>query len=145
MKRFAEFALCLARLDVPSARKLWADVHPGWDQPESDEEMLLLLHMARVRSRVMPPWAKAYSRRWLEEQMRPGIAAGVGIAVGSTASEHIPTRRQGIAVRQSMEDAVAKSQRAGIDIDKEAPEVRRRILEARAKEKGYGWRRWHWW
>jgi hypothetical protein len=65
-----EFRRCMLELDVPGARLLWAAVHPGWDQPTSDEEMLILLHMARARAKSAPWRLRNYSKRWLKERER---------------------------------------------------------------------------
>ena len=128
----AEFRRCLAELDVQTARRLWQHVHPGWPQPESDYEMLVTLHAARLQSINVSTRAKNYSRRWLQEREVGITQKGVGVAI--KAPRH--RARRALAIREAMEDAVYRSIKAGIDIDDEAIEVRRRIIEARDKEMG---------
>lgn len=83
------------------------------------------MHTARAGMRFIGPGAKAYSEAWLAERRR--IAAAVGIAVVSSSP------RRGFAVAQAMHEAVMESIKAGIDIDTEAAEVRRRMMIARDK------------
>jgi hypothetical protein len=136
VKYAAEFRRCLVDLDVPGARRLWAHVHRGWDQPASDYEMLVLLHMARTRARSIHPLLKDYSRRWLKERETGGVAASVGVATLNANSEDKWTRRRSRNIRDAMSDSAARSIKAGIDPDREAFEVRRRMLAARRKEIG---------
>lgn len=92
--------------------------------------MLAVLHLARLESKRVPKHLKDYSKRWLKERETGRVALAVGISVKAS-----PRRmRQGIAMREAMEDAVLRSVRAGIDLDEEAVEVRRRIMAARDKE-----------
>jgi hypothetical protein len=128
----AMFAHCLLTLDVDKARKLWAHVHPELPQVTSDEEMLVLLHMARIEAKSIPLKLKDYSRRWLRERDRRNVAKAVGIAVGAPPHR----KHKALAVREAMEDAVHRSIKAGIDIDEEATEVRARMFAARDKERG---------
>ncbi len=129
-----EFLRCLRELDVAGARKLWAAVHPQWYQPKTDDEMLIVLHLARLQSKAVHPRHKVYSRQWLREREDGSIAVAVGIAIGA------PVHRiqRALAVRTAMEDAVECSIKAGIDIDSEANEVRYRMIIARDRELGLG-------
>lgn len=126
------FLECMLTLDIEKARKLWSHVFPHLDAPISDEDVLIVLHIARTESPQLPLREKTYSRHWLAERDRRRTAAAVGIAV--KAPHHRANRA--IALREAMEDAVDRSWRAGIDLDKEAPEVKRRIIAARNKELG---------
>ena len=142
IRHAAEFRRCLVHLDVPGARKLWAHVHPGWDQPANDYEMLVLLHLARVRAKSVHPILRQYSKEWLRERETGGYAKSVGVAV---ANAHSPTgwlRRKARGIRDAMGYSVQQSIKAGIDIDDEAFEVRRRMLQARTKEIGGGLLGW---
>ena len=130
MKHSDEFSRCLLELDVTAARLLWAEVFPGWQQPATDHEMLALLHLARLESKRVPKYLKQYSKRWLKERETGRVVMAVGISI--KASPH--RQRQGIAMREAMEDAVLSSVKAGIDLDAGAAEVRRRIMAARDKE-----------
>src|SRR4051812_25398695 len=129
-----EFLRCLQELDVKFARTMWARLFPHLIQPNSDEEMLLQLHLARLQSKSMTARQKRYSRRWLKERESGRVGMAVGLAVG--APPHRLKRAQ--AIREAMEDAVTGSLKAGIDIDTEASEVKSRILQARNKELGIG-------
>lgn len=139
MRYNSEFRRCLIDLDVVAARRLWALVHPGWDQPSSDYEMLVLLHLARMRAWSIPWRLREYSKRWLAERTTGGVAAAVGVA---TKSLDPKMKHRALAVREAMEDAVMRSYRAGFDLDLEAREVQRRMLEARRKERGGGLLGW---
>ncbi len=130
MRYADEFARCLTELDVASARKLWAHVFPGWEQPATDHEMLAVLHLARLESKRVPKHLKQYSKKWLKERETGRVALAVGISVKSSPRRH----HQGLAIREAMEDAVTSSVKAGIDLDDDATEVRRRIMAARDKE-----------
>jgi len=132
MRHAAEFRRCLQELDVQAARKLWREVHADWPQPENDYEMAVMLHMARVQAKCITARGKRYSRRWLQEREVGIIALGVGVAI--KAPPH--RARRALAIREAMEDAVDRSHRAGIHLDYEADEVRRRIIAARDKEMG---------
>jgi hypothetical protein len=80
----------------------------------------------------VPTRLKNFSRRWLAERDRRNAGVAVGVAVGAP-----PHRaKRGLAVREAMTDAVDRAWRAGIDLDTEAPEVRKRIIRARNKELG---------
>ncbi len=130
MKHSAEFFRCLVDLDVAGARKLWAHVMPGLAQFGSDREMLTVLHLARVESKRVPKHLKAYSRRWLKEHETGRVAMAVGISIKAS-----PRRmHQAVAIREAMEGAVLASVKAGVDLDEDAAEVRRRIMIARDKE-----------
>ena len=130
MKHSDEFSRCLIDLDVASARKLWAHVFPSWDQPATDHEMLAVLHLARLESKRVPKHLKQYSKRWLKERETGRVALAVGISI--KASPH--RKQQALAMREAMEDAVLGSVKAGIDLDEDAVEVRRRMMAARDKE-----------
>jgi hypothetical protein len=134
----AEFRRCLVDLDVAGARRLWAHVHPGWDQPTSDYEMLVLLHLARTRANSILPKLRSYSRRWLAERDGGGYAKAVGVATKNSNSPIEAVRSRSRNVRDAMQCSVSTSMKAGIDIDDEAFEVRRRMILARAKEIGGG-------
>jgi len=138
IRHAAEFRRCLVQLDVPGARRLWAHVHPGWDQPASDYEMLVLLHLARVRARSIHPTLRTYSKAWLRERETGGYAKSVGVAVANAHSHVGWLRRKARGIRDAMGYSVQRSIQAGIDIDDEAFEVRRRMLQARIKEMGGG-------
>lgn len=138
IRHAAEFRRCLIDLDIEGARRLWRHVHPGWDQPTTDYEMLVLLHLARVRAMTIHPLLRDYSKEWLRERETGGYAKAVGVAVKNSHSPVDWLRRRALNIRDSMQYAVSSSIKAGIDIDSEAFEVKRRMFAARAKEAGGG-------
>jgi len=92
--------------------------------------MLAVLHLARLESKRVPKYLKQYSKRWLKERETGRVVMAVGISIKAS-----PRRRhQALAMREAMEDAVLGSVKAGIDLDADAAEVRRRIMAARDKE-----------
>jgi hypothetical protein len=89
------------------------------------------MHIARIQMKRIPEAARQYSREWLAERSGP-IAKAVGVAVGSMSSDRYRLERA--KNRQAaMLEAVEAAIKAGIDIDLEAAEVRRRMALARAK------------
>jgi len=134
LKHAAEFRRCLLELDVRAMRMLWQHVHPELPQPEGDDEVLQSMHMARVRAKFTPERSRRYSRHWLAERERR-IAAAVGIAVKVPLSR----RALGDELHHEMRESVLLSHREGLDLDLDAPEVRRRILKARARVLGIKW------
>lgn len=128
----AEFVRCMIQMDVPQARKLWAHVFPHMPQPESDEDMRMVLHLARTKARSVPIRMRLHSKAWLKERETGRIVNAVGISVAAPMHR----RAQGLAIRDAMIDSVQASVKAGLDLDEDASEVRRRMIEARDKERG---------
>jgi hypothetical protein len=126
----AEFRRCILELDAVGIRKLWHHVAPGLHQPKDDAEALHTLHLARTKMSDIPMRLRLYSQAWLDERDRRSVALAVGVAV--KFPEH--RRAQGEDVRDAMSESVMNSYTAGIDLDTEAPEVRKRMFEARAKQ-----------
>lgn len=133
MKHGDELLRCLVEMDVAAARRLFAHVFPHMHQPESDEDMRLQMHLARVQTKRVPQRLRIFSRHWLKERSAGRIALAVGISVVASGPRR---KRQAIAVREAMEDAVRKSLKDGLDLDADAKEVQRRLIAARDKELG---------
>ena len=130
------FRAALESLDVGLARKIWAHAMPHLPQPQTDDEALLSMHIARTGMKKMPFRKRAYSHAWLVERglpsqlpdflrpaadrMYPQPTAAVGIAVRNTTPV-------ALAIRGAMEDAVRD---AGVA---NPPLTKRAILSARAK------------
>lgn len=126
----AEFRRCLLELDVAGIRRLWRHVSPHLHQPATAEEALHTVHLARLQLRGLPARARRYSEDWLfSNKARAKISHAVGIAVSAPA--HRAT--QAHAIRHAMTEAVTLAIRDGVDIDKEAGEVRERMMRARAR------------
>jgi hypothetical protein len=136
---------CLATLDAPLMRKLWAHLRPNLSQPESDGETLATMHLARTECPAIEAWQRMYSHSWLRERalpsllpdhmrasaerMYPIVARAVGISVNATS----PLLRQVAApVRTAMETAVME---AFADHASDG-QVTRRMMEARRRELG---------
>jgi hypothetical protein len=89
------------------------------------------MHIARIQMKRIPEAARSYSKAWLAERSGP-VAKAVGVACLSLSSDRY--RQERAKNRQAaMLDAVSAAIKAGIDIDTEAAEVRRRMALARAK------------
>jgi hypothetical protein len=127
------FREILLTLDVKAARALWARVAPRLPQPKDDDEALVMLHTARVKAQSVPARARAYSAAWLAEreldQVEPIIASSAGAAT-NTKDTGLRSALLG-AMSRAAEAAIA----GGLDVDKDAREVRRIMLDARAKVK----------
>lgn len=123
----------LLSLDIPAARALWARVAPHLAQPKDDDETLVMLHTARTKAKSVPARARAYSSAWLAEremdQVEPIIAASVGAAT-NTKDTGLRTALIG-AMSRAAEAALS----SGLDPENDAVEIRRLMLDARAKVK----------
>jgi hypothetical protein len=71
MQHSAELLRCLRECDVEGMRALWQHVSPHLPQPESDEEALISIHMARTQTDPLPLKLRAYSHAWLTERGLP--------------------------------------------------------------------------
>jgi hypothetical protein len=67
----AEMQRCILELDAVAVQKLWRHIAPHMSQPQSDEEALAGLHMARTGLAAAPFPARAYSHSWLMERGLP--------------------------------------------------------------------------
>jgi hypothetical protein len=126
----AAFRSCLINLDVKGIRKLHRLVNPHLPQPKDDEEALMTLHIARTQSKFLPEHARQYSREWLAERRAGVIAHAVGVSVGMP-SQPLNARQED--VRDAMSDSAGDSHKKGLDLDKDAPEIKNRMMEARRK------------
>lgn len=121
----------MVELDVAGIRRLWKHVCPDLPQPKTDAEALLVLHVARTQSETIPPSLKEYSHAWLRERRKCAVVYAVGVAVSSSD----PVRA--LETRLAMSESVMDSQREGLDLDKDAAEVKQRMLSARARLQRY--------
>lgn len=119
----------LINLDVAGMRRLWAAVSPHLPQPDTDDDVLTTMHAARVQMKLLPDALKDYSAAWLKERRIGRIVSTVGISVLA------PERRakQAANIREAMSDAVQNSVKAGLDLDVDAREVKRRMMVARER------------
>ena len=122
-----EFRRCLLELDVAGVRRLHHHLFPNLRQPADDDEALHTMHLARVQAHTLPLEVRRYSQAWLDERERRTLAYAVGIAVGA------PEERQFLAdeIEEAMSTSVMNSYAAGIDLNADAPEVKRRMFFAR--------------
>lgn len=143
MNHAAEFRLCLERLDVAGARRLWAHAMPHLPQPKTDADAEIVLHHARTQSDAMSLKLRAWSHRWLleralpsglpdrlrpsAERLYPRVVSAVGIALGAMSEIARAVRPQ---VMGAMQDAVRECYADGHQGDHDI--VRARILEAKA-------------
>lgn len=135
MDHAAEFRRCLEMLDVRGIRKLWQHVSPHLPQPATDDEALYTIHLARVEMKdAISPKLREYSKRWLDERKIGRVSHAVGIAVGMQRDWSDPRKvDKFLNVRGSMEHAVNVAIKDGVDLEKEASEIKDRMLVARKK------------
>jgi hypothetical protein len=125
-----EFRRCLLELDVDGLRRLWERVAPHLPQSKSRAEALHAMHLARVNMKTIPEQARAYSQAWLDEHAPSRVVPAVGLIVGATS----PARRvSALDLRKEWEHTVMQAVREGVDLDKDAAEIKRRCAEARAR------------
>jgi len=124
-----EFRRCLVELDVAAVRRLHQELFPHLRQPQDDAEALHTLHMARAQAHTLPIELRRYSQAWLDERERRSMAYAVGVAVGAVVGSPDMAAEQ----TEAMSSSVMNSYTAGIDLDKDAPEVKRRMLFARER------------
>ena len=67
----AEMKRCIIELDIDAAQRLWHHMAPHMAKPESDEQTLMVLHMARTALDSAKFEARAYSHAWLCERSLP--------------------------------------------------------------------------
>jgi hypothetical protein len=130
-----EFRRCLLDLDVRGMRRLWRHVSPHLPQPESDYDTLVTMHLARLEMNNISADKKRYSKQWLEERETTRIVSAVGTAVGSRVVDGVSGRSRAKELEQRMSDAVEAAAKEGVDLDKDAGEVRRRIDEVISKHR----------
>jgi len=136
----AEMRRCLEALDIAGIRRLWRHAAPGMPQPESDDDALIAIHIARTASETIDFKLRAYSHSWLAERdipsqlpdslrpraerLYPRVAEAVGIAA-------LIQRPYTPVVQGVMRDAVAECYADG----ERCPKVIRGLMmERRARE-----------
>src|SRR5262245_17908698 len=98
----AEFRRCLVDCDTEQIVKIWKHVAPDQPCPETPEQALICIHMARTAAERMVFRFRAYSHAWLRERgiksllpdkllpradrMYPKIVSAVGICVASPSN-----------------------------------------------------------
>jgi len=122
----------MMNLDVGGIRKLWWTVAPGMPQPETDEEALHALHLARTKARFVPPKSREYSQAWLDEKERKTVAHAVGVAVGMETTKYTEPNME---MASEMSGAVAKAHKEGVPLHEDADEVTRRMHLVRSRLK----------
>lgn len=125
----AEFRRCLLELDVDGMRRLWERVSPHLTRT-SREETLYSMHLARVKMRTIPAKLRAYSQAWLDEYAKPRVVPAIGLAVGTTNPGRATAA---LDLRREWEHVVMSAVREGVDLDKEAAEIKLRCVEARKR------------
>jgi hypothetical protein len=136
----------LETLDVSAARGAWGTLFPHLSPPESDADMLTMLHMARTQSDAIGFKLRAYSHRWLTERgypsqlpdhlkpsaerLYPKVAHAVGISYNFRDEALKPAADM---IRGAMEGAVMDADADGKLTD--SPFVKARMYEARDKER----------
>ena len=110
-----EILRCLLVLDIPGIRKVWKEMAPHLDQPESDWDALRTMHEARIRMLRISPQQKRYSEHWLRElENKTRVAAAVGIAIKPFKAEYA---QRAADMRHEMAEAVLLAVREGVNIE----------------------------
>lgn len=91
----AEYRRCLIDRDVASFRRLWRHTHPQLEQPGSDHDALVMIHVARTQAESVPLKARAYSHRWLLDHDLPSTLPDV---LRPRAERMYPKRVQSVGV-----------------------------------------------
>jgi hypothetical protein len=126
-----EILRCLTVLDIAGMRKVWKEMSPHLDQPESDWDALHTMHEARVLMKTLSPQQKCYSEHWLREHKnKMRVAAAVGIIVKSMSNAG---RERARDVQHEMSEAVLLAIRDGVDIEHDVPELHQRMKRARQR------------
>lgn len=141
----AAFKECLEQLDVALMRKLWQHTAPNMPQPETDEETLITIHMARTECKVVAPKLRMYSHCWLKERgypsqlpdhmrasaerMYPKIVRAVGLSVNAKSDLLKPIVEP---VRTAMEQAVLEIHADDPSLSDDAL-IKRHINEAKSR------------
>ena len=136
------FRQALIDCDVELCRKIWAHSHPHLPQPESDDDVLTTIHIARTGAESIAFKHRAYSHAWLRERnlpsklpdelkpraerLYPVIIEGVGIAVKSS------NKKLAFEIRTAMERVVLDCYANG---DRDPALIRRLTQAARWKVK----------
>lgn len=71
IRHAGEMRRCLLELDVAAHRRLHRHLCPHHDQPATDREALITMHLARAMRADLPLKARAYSHRWLLDNGLP--------------------------------------------------------------------------
>lgn len=128
IKHGAEFKRCLRDVDIKGIRRLWQHVSPHLPQPTSDDEALHTIHLARTKMPDLHPKLRAFSEQFCRE--REGrVAWGVGVSVIATPRH----KDHALEVRAAMNEAVTDSIKAGVCLEHEGAEVKRRMMKAKDK------------
>lgn len=135
----AAFRRFLADLDVAGVRRLWRAANPGMPQPESDEEALVSIHMARTAMESIELRSRAYSHAWLRErglpsllsdELRPRAERMYPVAVTAVGIGALRPQPYTPILRGAAEDAVLE---AYADRRTDPEFVRARMREARVR------------
>lgn len=128
----SEFRDALLAADPVRVLAIWRDSFPHLPAPESRDQALKAIHMARVRMQNIPANAKAYSEAWLAERERLQVARAVAIGVGIGPQTPVMMRRSA-DLRHEMSESVLVSVRDGLDLEGDAVEVKRRLMAEHAR------------
>ncbi len=132
----AAFRQALLDCDVDRARDLAQRIAPERPIPETRDEALIVIHMARAQMTDIPAEARRFSITWLEAERRRVVAPIVGIGV--MVDRDAPAWRHRLAedLEGSMIEAVLQAVGDGVDLDRDDGEVKRRIDGARLRTEG---------
>src|SRR5262245_6665525 len=131
-----QFRRCLEEMNLIGAREIWRKANPATYIDLTDEETIMMMHVARTSSNSVRFKYRAYSHSWLHERGLPSLRPD---HLRSRAQRICPVRMPAaaiavrnttpiaLAIRRAMEEAVLD---AGL---KKPDETKRAILNARDK------------
>src|SRR3972149_4065810 len=124
----ARFRQCLIDLDVNGMRRLHAEASPHLPQPETDDEVLCTMHLARTKmDKHLSPFLRRYSEDWLRERAKKGrVVSAVGIIVSSLSSGP-KTKERVLSTQHEVSESVNQAVKDGVNLETEVPEVRQRM------------------
>jgi hypothetical protein len=70
-----ELRRCLVDCDVDALLGLWKMLYPTQTPPETRQDCLIAIHIARTGSARLPFRFRAYSHQWLKDNLPPDLAA----------------------------------------------------------------------
>lgn len=71
----SELRRCLVDCDVGALLALWKMLYPAQSPPETRQDCLIAIHMARTGSERLPFRFRAYSHQWLKDNLPADVAA----------------------------------------------------------------------
>jgi hypothetical protein len=128
----ADFRAALLAMNVGRAVSEWRKLAPHLPVPRDRDEAEHIMHLCRLQMQTLPERDREWSERWLAERSGPSrIVECVGTSVTVFAGADAARKERARIKELAMADAVHDAMRDGLDLTKDAAEVRRRMLRAK--------------